>query len=794
MKFRSINRSKNQSSGRGSIMRKQIMKLGILAALVALSAIVVVPASHAEWVKDGIPIAVYDGYQGDQDVLDDGFGGVFIVWQDARFGDDDVYAQRVDALGNELWTPGGVNVSGPLAGEQRVARMVADVSGGFIVVYEDNNSGNYDIKAQNVDAGGNVLWTPGGVTLCSETGDQKNVVVVSDGAGGVIAVWEDSRFGGKDVYTQRVNHSGFVQWAANGVVICDEANDQGAIAAVTSGSGGALIAWQDFRSGTNFDVYAQRVNSSGASQWTADGVVVCDQANSQYLWTMVTDEADGGILAWTDLRNGTDDDVYAQRILADGSLDWPVAGVGINTSYGDQSYPAAVADGSGGAIIAFTAYGGLNEDNIRVQRLNSSGSALWSTGGKEICGMGGVQEFVSIIPAEDSGAFIAWEDERWGNVDLYIQKVDSLGAASWVNDGVPIVRAADLQVNIRMAEASDGGCIATWMDRRNGYWDQYCQRIDKSGEWGYMAPKNLVIKDVPYDQGGYVTLTYDASILDAYPGTEITQYVIYRSLTGPPSYAWSGVASFIPTYQETYTWTEATTADSSGSGPAYHYYKVRAGTADWEFYWETLPDSGYSVDNTVPAAPSPVIGEQKMDPGGLEITWAAGSEPDLSHYAVYRGTSEGFAATPDNRIAVPTEPRYLDNEWQWSSGYCYKIAAVDIHDNQSAFAVLLADDVTGADTPAVRYTNGLEQNAPNPFNPTTRITFEIADRADVSLKIYDAQGRLVRDVVNRAMGPGRYEEMWDGRVHDGSPAASGVYFYKLTAGSFIETKKMILLK
>ena len=98
-------------------MRKYIKHLGILGMLCVL---VIATASHAEWIENGIGVAEYDGYQGDPDILADGSGGVFVVWQDGRSGDDDVYAQRVDALGNELWTPGGVNITGVRVGEQRV--------------------------------------------------------------------------------------------------------------------------------------------------------------------------------------------------------------------------------------------------------------------------------------------------------------------------------------------------------------------------------------------------------------------------------------------------------------------------------------------------------------------------------------------------------------------------------------------------------------------------------------------------------------------------------------------------
>lgn len=92
------------------------------------------------------------------------------------------------------------------------------------------------------------------------------------------------------------------------------------------------------------------------------------------------------------------------------------------------------------------------------------------------------------------------------------------------------------------------------------------------------------------------------------------------------------------------------------------------------------------------------------------------------------------------------------------------------------------------------YHNRLEQNFPNPFNPTTTLAFSIKDAENVSLTIYDVAGRRVRELVNERRDRGAYKVVWDGQNDAGQIVASGVYFYKLTAGSFTDTKKMTILK
>jgi hypothetical protein len=88
----------------------------------------------------------------------------------------------------------------------------------------------------------------------------------------------------------------------------------------------------------------------------------------------------------------------------------------------------------------------------------------------------------------------------------------------------------------------------------------------------------------------------------------------------------------------------------------------------------------------------------------------------------------------------------------------------------------------------------LWQNAPNPFNPSTVIGYEIGYPSRVTLMIYDIAGRLVRRLVDTTQEPGRYRVIWEGKDDRGRAIGSGVYFYRLEAGSLLMTQKMVLLK
>ncbi|MEN8006587.1 MAG: PKD domain-containing protein [Candidatus Krumholzibacteriota bacterium] len=96
------------------------------------------------------------------------------------------------------------------------------------------------------------------------------------------------------------------------------------------------------------------------------------------------------------------------------------------------------------------------------------------------------------------------------------------------------------------------------------------------------------------------------------------------------------------------------------------------------------------------------------------------------------------------------------------------------------------------DVVPVRY--ALEQNVPNPFNPMTTIFFELPEATSVRLQVYDISGRLVRSLLNGSLGAGRQDVVWNGKDDSGQQVAAGVYFYHLNAGSYNETRRMVLVK
>jgi hypothetical protein len=128
------------------------------------------------------------------------------------------------------------------------------------------------------------------------------------------------------------------------------------------------------------------------------------------------------------------------------------------------------------------------------------------------------------------------------------------------------------------------------------------------------------------------------------------------------------------------------------------------------------------------------------------------------------------------------------NPW----AFHYKVTAVDFAGNESeAGFVPGASAVSGDGMPR---RTALLGAVPNPFNPSTRLSFEVAAAGHARLVVYDVSGRLVRTLIDSFHDVGRFDVVWDGRNDAGHISAAGVYLYRLETDGVVETKRMLLVK
>jgi hypothetical protein len=820
--------SKAPSEGRKTVLRKQFALASLLLILMGAFA-----TTDAVWLEDGTPVCLSAGDQRYPWIVEDGAGGAFMAWEDIDF--EAIYAARIDSAGVTMWGWGGVPVS-TAPGEKLRPVLVRDGVDGIIICwYEKRNGVDYDAYVQRLNASGNALWTADGVALCTAAGNQERTLIVPDGSGGAIVTWYDSRSGDWDIYAQRVDSGGNMLWTGDGVCVCCESGDQEWGKIATDHAGGAVIAWHDSRGG-DYDIYAQRIDADGNSLWTPNGALLCGETRDQVCRAIVDDGVGGAIAVWEDDRDN-ELDIYTRRIDASGTPLWAPDGVPICTARYDQSWANACSDEAGGAIIAWCDNRDPKQDlDAFVQRIDGDGNILWPVDGVLLRVGQYDQQNVHVISDGDGGAICTWRDGL-NSTNIAAQRIRSDGSPYYITQVVFPCNADFTQTLGHLVPDGNGGAIIVWYDHRDIDYDIYAYRL--SFEGGPYPPEILSIDDVPGDEGGWLTIEWLSSVIDTLPDNPVDHYSVWHWRTEPAvlninstdlisapseipsgesnynvpdpvapsgpehialqselaeaSYAWRLIGTVGADGSSSYMFTAESLHDSIASDTGWQKFIIVTHHQDDAIIYESVVDSGYSVDNLPPAAPQNLTATQQVVPDGLELTWQANTEPDLSHYELYRGTDPDFIPDSESFLDDYTETIAFDPEWRWDSCYWFKVFAMDTHGNMSPHSMIGPDQVTGTET-ETPLTWHLAQNTPNPFNPITNIQFTLAEAGEVNLSIYSASGYLVRNLIKEHREANVYSFLWDGRDDGGAQVASGVYFCKLTSGTFSQTRKMVFLK
>ena len=743
------------------------------------------------WQGNGIPVCTEAAEQFSPRIVPDGIGGAIIAWADRRAGVFDVFAQRIDSTGVALWTGDGVLMSESL-GDAILDDLAADGDGSAVAVWTQretpNVSGGEDVFAQKVNALGTIEWGLGGRSVCKERGKQRNARLAITTMAVAVVVWEDDRLGNGDIFMQRLGQDGALLEADSGKVVCNNGFSQRSPVIVDDGQGGAYIVWQDARSeggsgaggGGNVlagifidDIYASRVDYEGRLFGLSNGSPVCDAAGPQYDPRVIVDHDGGAIVAWIDNRPGSPGaTVYAQRInrFVERAWVWAGLGVALNEAPAIGYALEMVTDGLGGAIVLWEDGQGFQRD-IYGRHITRDGQRGWDSEGQRVAAGLGEREHIRPVADGQGGALLAFTlVSDFVEADIYAQRVDRYGA---LGDASPHITAVE-----DVANDQGGRVTVLWepsyldqYDRR----DVYLYRLFRGIRASQASGSFRIVDEKEYN--GFITSSGVPA--DTYMKTDVDRTAenpIYWELLGEADAEWL----------EGYALTLPTPADSGPDGNALYYYMVRA-VAPYTDYWESNIDSGYSVDNLAPLPPQGLTATVTSQE--VSLRWTQNRESDLLEYRVYRSSEPGLDPRTQEALGASTDTMFVD-AMPIAGNAFYAVVAADIHGNTSAksneVALVVQDVEEGTALPT---SFALDQNYPNPFNPTTTISFSLAERTRVRLSVYDVLGRELSTLVDEIRDQGRYIEWFDGGVF-----TSGVYFYRLKAGEFEAVRRFVLMK
>ncbi|MBP7074276.1 MAG: hypothetical protein KBA81_02710 [Rhabdochlamydiaceae bacterium] len=345
-------------------------------------------------------------------------GGFVTVWHSSQTGDYDIYAKIYDATDRPIGSEFRCNTN--VTGTQSYPDVAGLPGGGFVVVWCGDQTGDNDIYAQRYNATGGMAGSE--FSCNSNTMDNQEVPAVTGlPGGGFVVVWQGLQTGNYDIYAQKYNATG---GAADSEFRCNTnvTGTQAYPAVAGLQSGGFVVVWRGYQTG-DYDIYAQKYNATGGA---ADSEFRCNTNVTSNQWDPAVTGLPGGgfVVVWYGVQTGNYD-IYAQRYNAtEGAADSEFR---CNTNMTSaQWYPAVAGLQDGGFVIVW--YGDQTGDyDIYARKYNTTGGAADS---EFRCNTNvtSIQRFPDVAGLKDGSFVVGWEGFQNGNDDIYSQRYDASGA------------------------------------------------------------------------------------------------------------------------------------------------------------------------------------------------------------------------------------------------------------------------------------------------------------------------------------------------------------------------------
>lgn len=721
--------------------------------------------------------------------------GFSVVWYDYRNGSYyDVYMQRYDTAGTKI----GANYKVTSTGTHSIVPDIAGSNGRTAVTWIDQRNGHYDVYSQWFKPNGDTL---GGQLMLNDTSGQSvDWPKVVAGDSGWAFVWLDERNNWtRMVYGQSYDTS----LAATGAnfMACDSTfgmNDQYYPAAAAGQSGNFLAVWQDYRNhpSTNIsDIYGRLYSKNGAAL-TPDFLISDTSYNSTSRNAnepKVAGLSDGSyIVAWYDYRNNSSYEVYGQLVSSAGS---PAGGNFListsNTGYDD--YELAVAAGDSGFGVCWYGY-------------DSSGSyydlygRIFKTNGDSV----GPTLIINDIPdqdceypslaANDSGLVAVWQDYRDDNYyHIYGQRLRWDGTLYGGNYRIGDSLDND-QYEPSLAGANNGFML-TWYDSRNGndaifgqYLDARGQKVDTNfivstnAGISHAAPSVASSPDGSryavfwYANDGYSDFIFSQRYQDGQ--LQGINEMVNDSIDWGGAALWGGQGIAATEDRLFFSWygqNGQTGNDAIGK------------ITDW--YANALPPVVWldSLPDDIDSAYGPYTVKAKItDDGSVDQV--------MFYYQINGGAWDTLNLTTglaDTFIAVIPAQSLSTGDTVDISYYAWALDDTKnfISSPARSFKLIYPTGVTGqpgSDSPKIF---ALQPCWPNPSSGRVSFGYQLPKASNVSLTVYNITGQVVKRFDQGTKPAGRHQIDWNG-----DQVSAGIYFYRLQAGEFTATRKLMIVK
>lgn len=719
--------------------------IGVMLSI--LIGILYAAPARAEWIENGTPLCIHPSYQEAHMIVPDGAGGAFSIWWDGRHEAASYYAQHADADGNLLWTPTGVRLSSPKTYWYNIW-AIPDGEGGFIVSWVVPWWSHDAAASPETPSGRRQARIPDGAQAFIPS-DELSYVTAS--AGNVSAAIDPD-----SIYIQRFDASGAPLWGDPGVLLPGLPSPT-AFYQISDGAGGAIIVWGDKRNGLS-DIYAQRISASGTVLWSPDGVRVCGDPANQFNARVSSDGSGGAVVTWMDSREGYAH-VYVQRIDPFGACLWGENGKRITTAPGVMRQPIVSYVGSGCVIVSWIETNGAVKE-IYALKLDATGNVLWPD--SRFTGMSFPSFSMCLLMPDQAGGVVYTALVPAGSPrSVLMQRLDGDGAPLWAASGLTVVPPG-LHIEAYPVADGSGGAYCSWIDDPQESSDNtiFVQWIRRTGEimWEPAGRPICVasggrwaVRGVGDGAGGAIFHWTDARY--APPGFNRNDIFALRVFSEQPVEAELDIRP---------------ASCPNPLNPKSHGVLPVALLGTEELDVRDIDPASIRLEGAAPLRWS--FEDAAAPSSGLEECGCTAAGPDGRMDLALKFDTPAIVAALGESVAGRTLT--LTIEGKLESGRLF----------EGSDCVVIVGNGLKKDDGGGR---GRLYAKSTPMDGVQEIGIDLPSPAFVDARVYDVSGRLVARLRQEAMPAGSHTLRWDA-----ASVSSGIYFLKIAAGPWVETRKI----
>ncbi len=436
-------------------------------------------------------------------------GGCYISWFDSRNGSYALYMQRLNTLGEKMWSAQGLLISDhPQQSWLTDYDLAVDHQDNAIVVFSDVRNGGIsglDVFAYKIAPDGTFLWGPDGIGLSdiASADFEPSPRVTVTGTNHIIVAWNKTNSGDR-IGVQRLSPDGQKMWGMYGLTLQGAAGENlSRPVPVPSGPDSVIIVWKNatgpFWAPTT-RLYAQKFGPNGNALWDSTGVLFYNLGNiSAWSEPVVRPASDGGIfIAYYDSPTSSRFDVWVQRLSKHGNLIFPMNGIKTTTNLNNLHMNPALTVLPDQQTVCFWLETDLNQTQFALygQKISATGNRMWGENGRLFIPFTNRQ--ISHICARRVNnqiylGYLRMESATGTNKAVEALISDSSGAllvAPLVLSAASLGDKTDLQLALN----TESRAFFTWSDQRNDNGDIYAQNINPDGTLGNLPPGITIVE------------------------------------------------------------------------------------------------------------------------------------------------------------------------------------------------------------------------------------------------------------------------------------------------------------